>query len=222
MGSSIKLTRQSNRQIVFIVDSDASMHMMNKKDLSSEELKIVNLFWRPTTVLTTDGSIDTIEEERLGYIRHDPTIWTHYRKDDLHVASITSPFTLFPQHEMNSCYIALMPSVRYKRIFLYVDWSPLQKMQRTATVLLCNVKQKRDFSRQICEVQIYSCVPDNADSRCDGPTHLTKSWISWRTFHHDKNQKGINKQEVIEEARKEDRTVHFATLIDPCHLKNIE
>ena len=31
-----------------------------------------------------------------------------------------------------------------------------------------------------------------------------------------------NKKEVIAEARKEGRTVHFASLMDLCHLKNSE
>ena len=31
-----------------------------------------------------------------------------------------------------------------------------------------------------------------------------------------------NKKEVIDEARNEDRTVHFASLMDLCHLKNSE
>ena len=71
-----------------------------------------------------------------------------WRKHGHHVAAITSPFTLYPQHGMNSCYIALLPSVRKKHIFacrldhsgVFVG-SPPHKMQRAATALLCKVKQ---------------------------------------------------------------------------------
>ena len=42
------------------------------------------------------------------------------RKYGHHVAAITSPFTLLPEHGVHSCYIALLPSVRRKRTFLYV------------------------------------------------------------------------------------------------------
>ena len=60
--SSINLNRQSRRQRVSIVDSDASIPIISKMDLSSKELETVEVSRLLLTVITTDGSIDTTEE----------------------------------------------------------------------------------------------------------------------------------------------------------------
>ena len=43
---------------------------------------------------------------------------------------------------------------------------------------------------------------------------------NWRRFRH--GRKVRNKKGVIEEARNKGRKVHFAALMDLCHLKNSE
>ena len=46
----------------FVVDSGASMHMINRKDLNSSELEILTTSRSPTTVITADGEVQTHEE----------------------------------------------------------------------------------------------------------------------------------------------------------------
>ena len=46
----------------FVVDSGASMHMVNKKDLNSAELKTVTVSKSPTTVVTANGQVQTKDE----------------------------------------------------------------------------------------------------------------------------------------------------------------
>ena len=43
----------------FAVDSGASMHMLSKKDLSSDERETVRRPRKPTTVLTANGEVLT-------------------------------------------------------------------------------------------------------------------------------------------------------------------
>ena len=60
--SSINLSRQSRRQSVSTIDSDASIPVIRKTDLSSKELETIEVSRLLLTVITTDGSIDTTEE----------------------------------------------------------------------------------------------------------------------------------------------------------------
>ena len=46
----------------FVVDSGASMHMISKKDLNSAELETVTTSRSPTTVITANGEVQTLEE----------------------------------------------------------------------------------------------------------------------------------------------------------------
>ena len=46
----------------FVVDSEASMHMISIKDLNSAELETVTASTNPTTVFTTNGEVQTHEE----------------------------------------------------------------------------------------------------------------------------------------------------------------
>ena len=46
----------------FVVDSGASMHMMSKKELSSEEMGTEKRFRNPAVVLTADEEVHTHEE----------------------------------------------------------------------------------------------------------------------------------------------------------------
>ena len=46
----------------FVVDSEASMHMVNKRDLNSAELETMRTSKSPTTVMTANGEVQTREE----------------------------------------------------------------------------------------------------------------------------------------------------------------
>ena len=46
----------------FAVDSGATMHMVSKKDLNSAELETMRTSRSPTTVMTTNGEVQTREE----------------------------------------------------------------------------------------------------------------------------------------------------------------
>ena len=48
---------------------------------------------------------------------------------------------------------------------------------------------------------------------------LKKSWTNERICQHWRESKVRRKKEVMEEAQKEGNAVHFATLMDLCHLK---
>ena len=52
----------------FVVDSGASMHMISKKDLNSDELETVTTSISPTTVITANGDVQTNEETTV-YVR---------------------------------------------------------------------------------------------------------------------------------------------------------
>ena len=49
----------------FVLDSGASMHMMSKKELSSEEMGTVKRSRTPTVVLTANGEVHTHEEAKV-------------------------------------------------------------------------------------------------------------------------------------------------------------
>ena len=53
-------TRLEERK--FVVDSEASMQLLSRKDLNSAELETVRVSRNPTTVLTTNGEVQTNEE----------------------------------------------------------------------------------------------------------------------------------------------------------------
>ena len=46
----------------FVVDSEASMHLISKKDLNSAEMDILTTSRSPTTVITANGEVQTHEE----------------------------------------------------------------------------------------------------------------------------------------------------------------
>ena len=46
----------------FVVDSGASMHMISKKDLNSDEMDTLTTSRSPTTVMTANGEVQTHEE----------------------------------------------------------------------------------------------------------------------------------------------------------------
>ena len=52
----------------FVVDSGASMHMINRKDLNSAELEAVPTSRSPTTVITANGEVQT-NEEAIVYVK---------------------------------------------------------------------------------------------------------------------------------------------------------
>ena len=49
----------------FVVDSGASMHIMSKKELSSEEMGTGKRSRNPIAVLTADGEVHTHEEAQV-------------------------------------------------------------------------------------------------------------------------------------------------------------
>ena len=51
---------------------------------------------------------------------------------------------------------------------------------------------------------------------------VEKEWGAWRKIQARQLTKVRNKKEVIEEARKKGRKIHFASVMDLCHLKNSE
>ena len=63
MSTPVTSKRPAGRE--FVVDSGASMHMMSKKELSSEELWTVKRSRTPTVVLTANGDVYTHEEAQV-------------------------------------------------------------------------------------------------------------------------------------------------------------
>ena len=59
------ITSKSSEELEFVVDSGASLHMMSKKDLSSEEMGTVKRSRNPTVVLTANGEVHTHEEAQV-------------------------------------------------------------------------------------------------------------------------------------------------------------
>ena len=55
-------TSTSPEERGFVVDSGASMHMLSKKVLSSDELETLRRSRNPTVVVTANGEVQTIEE----------------------------------------------------------------------------------------------------------------------------------------------------------------
>ena len=59
------LVSQNTEECVFAVDSGASMHMLSKKDLSSDEVGTLRRSRNPSTVVTADGEVQTNEEAQV-------------------------------------------------------------------------------------------------------------------------------------------------------------
>ena len=58
-------TSKSPEEPEFEVDSGASVHMMSKKDLSSDDLDTLRRSRNPTVVLTANGEVHTKEEVQV-------------------------------------------------------------------------------------------------------------------------------------------------------------
>ena len=50
---------------MFVVDSGASMHMLRKKDSSSDDMDTLRRSRNPTTVMTANGEVQTNEEAQV-------------------------------------------------------------------------------------------------------------------------------------------------------------
>ena len=50
---------------MFVVDSGASLHVLSKKDLRSDEMDTLRRFRNPTTVVTASGEVQTNEETQV-------------------------------------------------------------------------------------------------------------------------------------------------------------
>ena len=64
-GMSTPITSKRPEEREFVVDSGASVHMMSKKELSSEEMGTVKRSRNHTVVLTADGEVHTHEEAQV-------------------------------------------------------------------------------------------------------------------------------------------------------------
>ena len=60
-----RLVSKSTEDRTFAVDSGASMYMLSKKDLSSQELDTLRRSRNPTTVMTANGEVQTNEEAQV-------------------------------------------------------------------------------------------------------------------------------------------------------------
>ena len=59
------LVSKKTEERMFVVDSGASMHMLSKKDLSSDEMDTLRKSKNPTTVVTANGEMQTNEESQV-------------------------------------------------------------------------------------------------------------------------------------------------------------
>ena len=59
------LVSRNTEKCMFVVDSGASMHMLRKKDLSSDEMDTLRRSRNPTTVRTANGEVQTNEETQV-------------------------------------------------------------------------------------------------------------------------------------------------------------
>ena len=59
------LVSKNTEERMFVVDLGASMHMLSKKDLSSDEMDTLRRSRNPTTVVTANGEVQTNEEAQV-------------------------------------------------------------------------------------------------------------------------------------------------------------
>ena len=60
-----ELVSKSTEDRMFVVGSGASVHMLSKKDLSSDELHTLRRSSNPTAVMTANGEVQTNEEAQV-------------------------------------------------------------------------------------------------------------------------------------------------------------
>ena len=82
-----------------MVDSEASMHMLSRKDLNLDELETVRVFRNPATVITASGEVQTNEEA---------TVYVH----DLEL------FMTVQNLEVTPAVLSLGKTLRRSRIFI--------------------------------------------------------------------------------------------------------
>ena len=59
------LVSKSTEDCMLVLDSGTSMHMLSKKDLSSDELDTLKRSRNPTTLVTASGEVQTNEEAQV-------------------------------------------------------------------------------------------------------------------------------------------------------------
>ena len=59
------LVYKNTEERMFVVGSGASMHMLSKKDFSSDEMDTLRRSRNPTTVVTANGEVETNEEAQV-------------------------------------------------------------------------------------------------------------------------------------------------------------
>ena len=65
------LVSQNSEERMFVVESGASMHMLSKKDSSSDEMDTLRRSKNPTTAVTANGEVQTNEEEQVHAHDHE-------------------------------------------------------------------------------------------------------------------------------------------------------
>ena len=59
------LVSKNSEERLFVVDSGASMHMLSRRDLSSDEMDTLRRSRNPTTEVTANGEVQTNEEGQV-------------------------------------------------------------------------------------------------------------------------------------------------------------
>ena len=86
MSTPIASKRPEERE--FVVDSGASMHMMSKKELSSEEMGTLKKSRTSTVVLTTNGEVQTHVDGQVFVHDLNQFVTVQLREETLAVLSI--------------------------------------------------------------------------------------------------------------------------------------
>ena len=63
----ITILEENSTKENFVVDSGASMHMLSKKDFSSDEMETPQRSRHPTTLVTANGDVRTDEETQVHF-----------------------------------------------------------------------------------------------------------------------------------------------------------
>ena len=85
------LLQKRTEEREFVVDSGASMHMMSKKELSSEEMGTVKRSSNPAVVLTANGEVQTHDEAQVFVHNLNQLVTVQLLEETLPVLSLGKP-----------------------------------------------------------------------------------------------------------------------------------
>ena len=85
------LVPQNTEERMFVVDAGASMHMLSKKDLRSDEMDTLRRSRNPTTVVTANGELQTNEEAQVYVHDLDLFVTVLLLEETLAVPSLGEP-----------------------------------------------------------------------------------------------------------------------------------